>query len=344
MSSIYFAMIGLLYPVWLFTNVLFMVYWIVLRKFHFAISMFSIILGILPLSRFIQVTFWQPKMEESKSFKVMSFNVRVFDLYNWSSNITTKNKIVSFIEGEQPDVICFQEYYRGDKVHFSVKDTLMDLLNMDYVSEHITVTKTVKKGPGKSYFGSAIFSKYPIVKHEELAFANEKNNHFSFVDIVKNGDTIRVFNAHIGSMGLQNADYQLIGGDDNKRWNYEKQAKEDLLQRMSSAFEKRTTQITTLINYIKSSPYASVLCMDMNDTPNSYAYHKLSKVMTDAFVKSGNGIGSTYVGDNFFNRILPVNRIDYIFFTDDIFAANFITYQEILSDHKAISCELQLKD
>lgn len=320
-----------------------MLYWIVLRKWHFAISMFSIILGILPLSRFAQVTLWQPELETEKSFKVMSFNVRVFDLYNWSSNVKTKNKIVNFLNDEQPDVICFQEYYRGDDVHFSVKDTLMNLLGMNYVSEHITVTKNERKGPGKNSFGSAIFSRYPIVKHEELAFENDKNNHFSYVDIIKNKDTIRVFNAHIGSLRLQNADYKLIGGDDNKKWSHENQAKEDILQRVRIAFEKRAIQIKALLKYLKASPHPTTLCMDMNDTPNSFAYNQISRELTDAFVKTGNGIGSTYVGDNFFNRILPVNRIDYIFYSEKLFAANFTTHQEVLSDHKAISCDLQMK-
>jgi endonuclease/exonuclease/phosphatase family metal-dependent hydrolase len=341
--SIYFAILGLLYPVWLFTNFIFILYWVLLRKWHFTISMFAIILGILPLSRFVQVTFWQPKIEDSKSFKVMSFNVRVFDLYNWTSNIETKNKLVTFLGAEQPDVICFQEYYRGELVHFSVKDTLQSLLKMNYVQEHITVVKNEKKGPGKNYFGSAVFSRFPIVYHEEHSFENEKNNHFSFVDIKKGEDTIRVFNAHIGSMRLQNADYKLIGGDDNKKWSYEKQAQEDLFARLTLAYQKRASQTITLLSFVSASPYPVILCTDLNDTPNSYSYNNLASNLEDAFVKSGNGIGSTYIGDNFFNRILPVNRIDYILHDDAFQSANFTTHQEKLSDHNAISCELQLK-
>jgi len=305
--------------------------------------MFALIFCMLPLSRFVQVTLWQPKMEPSESFKIMSYNVRVFDLYNWSSNVQTKNKILSFIQEAQPDVICFQEYYRGENIHFSVNDTLKQMLDLDYIHEHITVIRNERKGPGKSHFGSAIFSKYPIVYHEEHAFENDKNNHFSFVDIVKEKDTIRVFNAHIGSMRLQNADYKLIGGDDNKRWAYQKQSKEDLLARLSIAFTKRAAQTTTLLSYVEDSPYPVVLCTDLNDTPNSYAYNKLAKKLIDAFVISGNGIGSTYVGDNYFNRVFPVNRIDYIMHDDAFKSANFTTHQQKLSDHNAITCDLQLK-
>ena len=342
-KSIYLAYLGLLYPIWLVANFIFIIYWIVVRKWQFSISMFAIIFGILPLSRFIQMTLVQPTLDDSKSFKVMSFNVRVFDLYNWSSNIQTKNKTITFLHNTAPDVICFQEYFRGEGIHFSVKDTLMEILEMDYVLENITVTTQKKKGPGKHHFGSAIFSKYPIIFSEQYEFENEKNNHFCYVDIVKEKDTIRVFNAHLGSMRLQNADYQLIGGDDNKKWAYEKAAKEDLFERMNLAYKKRTSQVKTVVEMIRKSPYPVILCTDLNDTPNSYAYNQLSKYLIDAFVKTGNGIGSTYVGDNFFNRILPVNRIDFIFYSKAFKSAHFTTHQEILSDHKAISCELQLQ-
>ena len=337
------AYLGLLYPIWLVLHFAFILYWAIFKKWQFAISLFTIIFGILPLSRFAQITFVQPELEDSKSLKIMSFNVRVFDLYNWSSNLETKDKTLTFLKETAPDIICFQEYYRGEHIHFSVKDTLKELLGMEHVLEHITVTTKEKRGIGKNYFGSAIFSRYPIVYSEKHAFDNDKNNHFCFVDIVKGSDTIRVYNAHIGSMRLQNADYQLIGGDDNKKWANEKAAKEDLFQRMNLAFRKRSIQVKALVKNIKISPYPVVLCTDLNDTPNSFAYNQLARLLVDAFVKTGNGIGSTYVGDNVFNRILPVNRIDFILYSKTFESAHFTTHQEILSDHKAISCDLQLK-
>ena len=55
-----------------------------------------------------------PSYSASKHVKVMSFNVRLFDLYNWSNNRKTREEIIQFIRKENPDVIAFQEYYSNE--------------------------------------------------------------------------------------------------------------------------------------------------------------------------------------------------------------------------------------
>ncbi len=342
-SVMIFAYLGLIYPILLFANLISLVFWAFRKRKLFFFVLFAIIIGMIPLSRFIQITFFEQEIATEKSFKIMSFNVRVFDLYNWSGNIASKDKIIAFLDREKPDVICFQEYYHGTGNNFSVRDTLMDLLDMHYVKEHFTTSSSRKNKAGVHYFGSAIFSKYPIMKEGVIVFEGDKNNHAIYVDILKNTDTIRIFNAHIGSLKLNNADYNLIGGDDNKPWPHQKKASQNFLNRMSLAYAKRVDQVTELVKETISSPYPVVICTDMNDVPSSYAYRQFSKNYTDAFVTSGSGIGSTYIGENIFNTILPINRIDYIFYDSNFTSNSFITHQEEMSDHRAISCRLGVK-
>jgi hypothetical protein len=63
-------------------------------------------------SRFLQIN---PKISENTTYnekiKVMSFNVRLFDLYNWTHNEEVKSKIIELIKKQKPDIICFQEYF-----------------------------------------------------------------------------------------------------------------------------------------------------------------------------------------------------------------------------------------
>jgi len=342
-SVMVFAYLGLIYPILLFTNLISLVFWAFRKRKLFFYVLFTIIIGMIPLSRFIQVTFFEQEIDTEKSFKIMSFNVRVFDLYNWSGNIASKDKIIAFLAQEKPDVICFQEYYHGTGNNFSVRDTLMDLLDMNYVKEHFTTSSSRKNTDGVHYFGSAIFSKYPILNEGIIVFEGDKNNHAIYIDIIKDNDTIRVFNAHIGSLKLNNADYNLIGGDDNKPWTHQKKASQNFLSRMSLAYTKRIDQVTELVKETTNSPYPVVICTDMNDVPSSYAYRQFSNNYTDAFVTSGNGIGSTYIGENMFNTILPINRIDYIFYDSNFASNSFTTHQEELSDHRAISCKLGVK-
>ena len=46
--------------------------------------------------------------------KVMSYNVRLFDLYNWSHNTATRNEILDLIRVEDPDILCLQEFVHAD--------------------------------------------------------------------------------------------------------------------------------------------------------------------------------------------------------------------------------------
>jgi endonuclease/exonuclease/phosphatase family metal-dependent hydrolase len=336
-----FAFFGLLFPFWLAINLFFIIYWVVFRKWQFTFSLFVIILGILPLSRFFQITIFQPKLETESSLKIMSYNVRVFDLYNWNANKESKNKIIKLIENQAPDVIAFQEYYRGEDVHFDVSKDLFENTSLQYKWEFTQVVVVEKKSKRKNYFGQAIYSKYPIINGENFPFENEKSNQFCFIDILKNKDTIRIFNAHLGSIRLQYEDYETIGGKSN--YLKKKQGSNtSIYKRMSEAYINRSKQVKLLMKEVKKSKYPVILCIDLNDTPNSFAYHQISKHLTDAFVKTGNGMGSTYIGENVFNNILPVNRIDYIFYSPKLKSADFTTHKEILSDHKAISCSVGL--
>jgi endonuclease/exonuclease/phosphatase family metal-dependent hydrolase len=101
--------------------------------------------------------------------------------------------------------------------------------------------------------------------------------------------------------------------------------------------------IMQMMQEINQSPYPAILCVDLNDVPLSYAYRQISAVLIDAFVQAGNGVDGTYIGDNFFNRIFSVNRIDYIFSDERFNVANFQTHTEDLSDHRAVTVEMELK-
>lgn len=338
--GIVFAFFGLLYPVLLLLNVLAIIYWLVKRKRHYIFSLLTIIMGIIPLRNFFQITLFQNQLNEEKSFKIMTFNVRVFDLYNWTTNTETKDNIIAFIIREKPDVICFQEYYRGDKIHFSVNKELKDSLGLSYVYEYFTGETIPKDKKGKNSFGTAIFSKFPIIKEGAIEFANEKSNNCIFADIVVGEDTLRIYNGHLGSIRLQQADYKFLGNDHFDNYSSKKDKEQNILNRMIHAYQKRAEQTVIMMQEINQSPFPAILCVDLNDVPLSYAYRQVSSILSDAFVQSGNGIDGTYIGDNFFNRIFPVNRIDYIFTDDRIKVANFQTHTEDLSDHRAVSVEV----
>ena len=77
---------------------------------------------------------WNDKKldENTAAIKIMSFNVRLFDLYNWSKNKETQKAIFEFIKKENPDIIAFQEFYADDDNEFINVEKLKEILNFPY--------------------------------------------------------------------------------------------------------------------------------------------------------------------------------------------------------------------
>lgn len=326
----YISFLGLAYPILLFVNLGFIAIWLFFRWKYMAVSIVTLLIGWNHFRHFYAFTFSQNELHQP--LKVMSFNVHVFDLYNLNGRLDNRNAVLSFLLEEDADVLCFQEFYHQEgSSDFSTKDTMISLLGTNYYHERYTHEMT-----GERYFGVATFSKYPIIKKGEIAFENDPNNFCIYSDVVVKEDTVRVFNGHLGSIRLQNDDYEFFGDENGPEYPVQNDAGQRILGRLKMAFEKRAMQAERVADEIKASPYPVIFCVDLNDTPVSYCYRQFGKLLDDAFVQSGNGIGQTYIGK------VPSNRIDYIFYDPQWRSANFTTHQVNLSDHKPVSCEIEL--
>ena len=327
------AFIGLAYPIIFIINLVLFLIWFFKRDIFFFPTLILIILGMYHHSRFLQIN---PKISENYSYdekvRVMSFNVRLFDLYNWSHNEEVKSKIIQLIKKQKPDVICFQEYFYDNNNEFITREIILKELGFNYYQESFTDESTEN-----SLFGLAIFSKFPIINKGSLAFKNDKSNHCMWSDIVCESDTLRVFNTHLGSIRFNYSDYKIIGGKGRPIRPYHDIPKQGIFNRLKIGFSKRTQQLNELIPLLEKSPYKRILCSDLNDTPISYAYSQLSNQFIDSFTRSGFGIGGTYIGK------IPFLRIDYIWHDKSLDSYNFQTHQIQLSDHKAISVDILLK-
>ena len=327
------AFLGLAYPILVTINLILFFIWFIKRDIFFFPTLILLILGMYHHSRFLQIN---PKISENNSYnekiKVMSFNVRLFDLYNWTHNEEVKSKIIQLIKKQKPEIICFQEYFYDNNKEFITREIILKELGFEHYHESFT-----DESNKNSLFGLATFSKFPIINKGSLTFKNDHSNHCMWSDIVCESDTIRVFNTHLGSIRFNNSDYKIIGGKGSPLYSYQKIPKQDIFNRLKIGFSKRAQQITELVPYLKDSPFKRILCTDLNDTPISYAYNQLSNLFTDSFTKSGFGIGGTYIGK------VPFLRIDYIWHDKDLDSFNFKTHQNQLSDHKAISVEILLR-
>ncbi len=326
----FLAFFGLAYPILVVINLLFVLYWAIQLKKRSIYSFIIIIAGFSNLHHYIQLSTNKSPDHSKKIIKVMSYNVKVFDLYNWSRNIETRKKMFQLIKHESPEIACFQEYFHRDSSKYANTDSLLKFSNFNYC--HIEYTST---GRLNQHFGIATFSYYPIINKGKINFGYNGNNVCIYSDIVLGKDTVRVYNMHLQSIAFSHDDYKYIDDLQKDVQAEDVEHSKNIVKRLKRAFIKRAKQAELIEYSISLSPYPVIVCGDFNDTPSSYTYNTVSKKLTDSFVESGNGFGRSYVG------AFPSFRIDYILHSDQFIAYNFKTIREELSDHYPIITSLE---
>ncbi|MFM1932118.1 MAG: hypothetical protein RL226_1421, partial [Bacteroidota bacterium] len=103
------ALFGLSYPFWLLLAVLNLLFMLLRKRWRSAalIGVALILTGSLT-QRTIAFGFGEA---EEADLRVMSYNVRLFDLYNWTEGSDTRDQIFEFLDDNEVDVLCFQEFY-----------------------------------------------------------------------------------------------------------------------------------------------------------------------------------------------------------------------------------------
>jgi endonuclease/exonuclease/phosphatase family metal-dependent hydrolase len=326
------SFLGLAYPAIYLVNIIFLLYWLLRKSWLHVFSGISLAIGFFHFNTIFQMRWNDKKLDENTAaIKIMSFNVRLFDLYNWSKNKETQKAIFEFIKKENPDIIAFQEFYADDDNEFINVEKLKEILNFPYNDYEFTLT--LRK---KHHWGIATYSKHKIIGSGHVNFRVKSNNVCIYSDMLINKDTVRVYNMHLQSIHLLKEDYKFIdalGKDSVEVDEYTGTRK--IAGRLKRAFIKRAEQVDSVAKSIESSPYPVIVCGDFNDTPASYTYQTMTTSLTDAFVEAGKGWGKTYVG------IFPSYRIDYILHSNKFDAYEYVTHQKKLSDHYAISCKLK---
>jgi endonuclease/exonuclease/phosphatase (EEP) superfamily protein YafD len=337
-----FAFLGLIYPYLLAANIAIILFWLVFKKKEFLISLVAIITGwniltsvVQPNFRFLKKketreTYTRSYRENNNMIKVITYNVRAFNIYGWTQPRDARDSIFRFIQQEDPDIICFQEYYTQEKGLFAASRLYKSLKNTPHRHIHYTMGDHIN-----SHYGIATFSSYPIVGKGIIPFENTFNIAI-YTDICINDDTLRIFNNHLQSIHLNARNYIFI---DSLRLRYNDQQLDEILDissRLKDAFIKRSQQADILSEKISESPYPVIICGDFNDTPVSYTYKKIKSGLSDSFTEAGSGIGNTYSG------ITPSFRIDYILHHRVMNAIYTERVRLRLSDHYPLITYLKL--
>jgi endonuclease/exonuclease/phosphatase family metal-dependent hydrolase len=319
------AFFGLAYPYLLLINIIFAIVWAVLLKYEALISAAAIALGITHLSNYIKIG--KPAGNKEGTFKVISYNVRLFNLYE-TRNVSSEKKVITFLKEQKPEIICLQEFYVTGNP--SEKDqAVKQALGGKYYS-HMKLI-----GTGKNrYYGIVTYSKYPIITKGQITHSGSSSLSI-FSDVVIDQDTFRIFNNHLQSFRLKKMERSFIEEMTDPADNEAIYAMKNLSVSLKKAFISRAHQADVLKSNIDQSPYPVIIAGDFNDTPVSYSYRKIRKGLMDSFVHSGYGAGFTYKGN------YPANRIDYILYDNKLESRYFEILKIRYSDHYPVSAYLK---
>ena len=285
------SLAGLAFPVFLAINLCFIVAWLLVSWR----GVWLPIVGMLLCGGYI----WDycpinlaEKTDEGHL--ILSFNVANY--VSDSFNNIDGDKSIEYIVASDADVICLQESAYG--------------------SYHTNLTKQLKaKGYDvKGRSGMSIFSKWPFVGDIVYSTSQEYGNGSLACLINIDGDTTLVVNNHLKSNGIspqEKKDYINAINTINK--DQMESSGRILLSRIAIATEKRAEQTDSLCNLVERNLHRSIIVAgDMNDTPISYTYRRLTKHLKSAYRESGSGLGFSFLTKGF-----PV-RIDHIFVSENL--------------------------
>ncbi len=331
------AFLGLIFPVLVGINLLFFVFWLSVRKWYFMISLLVLLIGVNPISRTYQLNGQgddgpgkKQKASKQDELTLLSYNVRIFGLVGSNQFGHDQEKLFELIRSQDPDVVCFQEFYISPRKGLTLEKIQRQLPGLNH---HHVVWLT--RGD-ESRYGIATFSRYPIVNKGRIGFERSYNASI-YTDMLIDKRRIRVFNNHLQSIRFNRQDYQFITNQNQYNESQKLKALQDISFRLRDAFIKRGRQAEQISRHIRRSSYPLLVCGDFNDTPVSYTYKTLRYNLKDAFMEAGQGMGITYKGQ------FPSFRIDYIFYHPSFRVTRFNVPQAPYSDHYPVTATFRIK-
>ncbi len=326
------AFLSLFWPATVLVNLFFVVFWALFRKWFLLISLLSMLLVIGDIRSIIPLNFGKRGVEPTEQkIKLLTYNTHANDLMKKHKK-ENPNEVIQYVLDQNADIVCLQEFSASKLNEHLTHSDLMRIFK-DYKYKHVEY----KIDKGRNNFGVATFSKYPIVKSEEIEFESDQNSAI-YSDIDVNGKLIRLFNCHLESNKITEKDKVLareLTTDIREKLDASdlKITTALLKNRLGPAYVLRARQADVIADEIKNSPYKVIVAGDFNDVPVSYAYRKVRGELLDAHDEFSMGPGWTY--DQSIFRI----RIDFILHDENIRFVSFKKDKVKYSDHYPQQCE-----
>lgn len=315
------SLLGLAYPYLLISNLLLLLYWVARWKKTAWIMLGVILLGFPTFTTYYGTAGIQ---EDQKKYdlSLLSYNIRYFDIYSWSKQKDTRQKLFDYLNQFEGDIICLQEFSKNEII----------LKNKEIIDKLPTYPYHYL------YKDMAVFSRIPIIRKGVIPFDKKYTSSCIYFDVPVAGDTLRIYSVHLESYRLGKQERKFVKEmSEGLKSNDISGGIKNITARLINANKNRAKQAEQISNHIKSSPYEVILCGDFNDTPLSYTYTTIKGDLYDCFIEKGRGLGNTYIGE------FPSFRIDYILHTPALETVSYNRGDITLSDHYPVMSKLKMK-
>lgn len=261
-----------------------------------------------------------------KDFRVLSYNIHKLGVrVKTGSEISLlSDEGIAWLKETDADIVCFQEIYHQSN---SRTDLVQAMKKIGY-GNFAVVNHRINEKP-KMQAGLAIFSKYRLRNLEEKEFGYQ--NGLLKADVLVGSDTLTLVNAHLQSMTLDLR--ELV---EQREVDGIKSESRKTFSLIKKGFQRRSRQGVILEEWVEKSGHPVVVCGDFNETPYSYVYGRLSKLLDNSFEEGGSGFGFTFRNLPYFiridNQFFSPGKIDLNRF-ETVKAARFSDHRPIVGDY-----------
>ena len=311
------AMLVYALPLLIAGNFVLLIYWLALRRWHWALMPLIAILCCIPYSgTLFKFGSLDESVEKLPGLKIATYNVALFG--RETSGFMAQD-ILSEMKKQKVDILCFQEYsdQSGDKKN---SDSYKDYFPYMVFGESDMV----------------VYSRYPIVRSKNIPF-EMTNNSAMWVEVKVENQIIRVYNAHLETTGINGALHRAAKMQKNTGIQVEKNT---LLSAIYGNYTigmmARAGQANTLAMDMRDSEAPIIVCGDFNDVPYSYVYNTMKGDLVDGFKECGKGFMHTFRGGN--KKV----RIDYIFHDKGMQGLTYYKRELSYSDHNPVFMKIAL--
>jgi endonuclease/exonuclease/phosphatase family metal-dependent hydrolase len=298
-------------------NFIFLIYWLIMRRWHWALIPFITILCCIPYSRTI-FKFGSPDETGGKEagLKIATYNVALFG--REASGFIAQD-ILSEMRKQKVDIVCFQEYsnHSGDKLN---SDSYKDYFPHMAMGQNDMV----------------IYSRYPIVNKKNIPF-EMTNNSAMWADVNVNGQIFRVYNAHLETTGINGTLHRAAKIQNSGLEIENNRLLEAIYGNYTIGMIARAGQADILAMDMRESEHPIIVCGDFNDVPYSYVYNTMLGDKIDGFKECGAGFMDTFRGGK------KSVRIDYIFHDKSLEGITYYKRELSYSDHYPVFMKIALK-